>query len=99
MRDQDWTPYQFQEDCCEAVSDGKHGILNAPTGSGKTYALVTPPESAHVLMTYKSGPDLFINIDVVVVDKWHELVGNKRGVQTELVVACIRSSATAAVVL
>ncbi len=33
------TPFPFQEEVWNAMMEGKSGILNAPTGSGKTYAL------------------------------------------------------------
>lgn len=37
-----WTPFPFQIKTWKAFLDGKHGLLNAPTGSGKTYALWIP---------------------------------------------------------
>ena len=37
-----WTPFDFQTDTWQAYAEGKHGLLNAPTGSGKTYALWVP---------------------------------------------------------
>ncbi len=40
--DQGWKPFAFQEETWHAFLDGKHGLLNAPTGSGKTYALWFP---------------------------------------------------------
>ncbi|MDF0707798.1 ligase-associated DNA damage response DEXH box helicase [Flagellimonas okinawensis] len=39
---QNWRPFTFQKDTWQAFLDGKHGLLNAPTGSGKTYALWFP---------------------------------------------------------
>lgn len=39
---QSWKPFQFQTDTWQAFAEGKHGLLNAPTGSGKTYALWVP---------------------------------------------------------
>ena len=39
---QGWTAFQFQKDTWEAYLSGKSGLLNAPTGSGKTYALWVP---------------------------------------------------------
>ncbi len=36
---QNWTPYPFQTQTWEACVKGKCGIVNAPTGSGKTFAL------------------------------------------------------------
>ncbi|RNC92006.1 MAG: ligase-associated DNA damage response DEXH box helicase [Allomuricauda sp.] len=40
--EQDWTPHAFQKETWNAFLGGKHGLLNAPTGSGKTYALWFP---------------------------------------------------------
>ncbi len=35
----EWQPFPFQVETWEACLNGKSGLLNAPTGSGKTYAL------------------------------------------------------------
>jgi len=40
--DQNWKPFAFQKNTWTAFLQGKHGLLNAPTGSGKTYALWFP---------------------------------------------------------
>lgn len=40
--DQGWEPFAFQKQTWTAFLQGKHGLLNAPTGSGKTYALWFP---------------------------------------------------------
>ena len=151
-------PFGFQETCWEAVYYGNHGLLNAPTGYGKTYAillgalaramdenlkaseglrllwitplralakdlhraigellpellpgftvglrtgdtsdsekkkqdkkmpdiLVSTPESMQVLLSRKDHPELLGKLRWLVVDEWHELLGSKRGVQTEL---------------
>ncbi|MBO0342379.1 ligase-associated DNA damage response DEXH box helicase [Flagellimonas profundi] len=42
FQDQNWKPFPFQKETWKAFLDGKHGLLNAPTGSGKTYALWFP---------------------------------------------------------
>jgi ATP-dependent Lhr-like helicase len=34
-----WNAFSFQQECWDAIDKGKSGFLNAPTGSGKTYAL------------------------------------------------------------
>ncbi len=164
-----WQAFPFQREVAEAVLAGESGLLNAPTGSGKTYALwipllldfirqhpqdfakqkknglqvlwitplralakdicqanqaacdemgltwrveirtgdtsssqkakqkrsmpeglVTTPESLHVLFSAKNHRQLFQNLQAVVVDEWHELLGTKRGVQTELGLAHLR---------
>src|SRR5256885_14683248 len=38
----DWKPFPFQYEVWEKYHDGYSGILNAPTGSGKTFALWIP---------------------------------------------------------
>ncbi|MEM7659315.1 MAG: ligase-associated DNA damage response DEXH box helicase [Bacteroidota bacterium] len=158
-----WTPFPFQLETAQAYLEGKHGLLNAPTGSGKTYALwvpillqalqqpkpkkglkaiwitplralskdivnacqqacdeletgwtveartgdtsssvksrqkqrmpqglVTTPESMHVLFAQKEHHKWFENLQAIVVYEWHELLGTKRGTQTELVIAHLK---------
>lgn len=158
-----WEQFPFQQEMEAAYLDGYSGLLNAPTGSGKTFALFLPflagfinkhpdswstqknnglmmlwitplraltndirkamqevcdeiglpwrimtrtgdtsaadkqalkknlpevllttPESLHLMMAQKEYPKLFQNLQVVVIDEWHELLGTKRGVQVEL---------------
>ncbi len=37
-----WNPFQFQLETWQAYLNGKSGLVNAPTGSGKTYSLMVP---------------------------------------------------------
>lgn len=37
-----WQTFDFQKQTWEAYMDSCHGLINAPTGSGKTYSLVIP---------------------------------------------------------
>jgi len=37
-----WTPFSFQLQAWQAYLDGQSGLVNAPTGSGKTYSLLMP---------------------------------------------------------
>jgi ATP-dependent Lhr-like helicase len=46
--------------------------------------LLTTPESLHLMLAQKEYPKMFQNLEVVVIDEWHELLGTKRGVQVEL---------------
>ena len=39
---QEWKPFPFQIETWNAYLDGWNGIVNAPTGSGKTYAMFMP---------------------------------------------------------
>ena len=165
-----WTLFPFQKQTWNDYLDGKSGLLNAPTGSGKTFALwfpvileyinnnpdtwqkpkkngiqliwvtplralaqdiqkamqevcesiglpwqvvvrngdtdaktraaikrrppeclITTPETLHVLISQKDHDDLFQTVQAVVIDEWHELVGNKRGVQVQLALEYIQS--------
>lgn len=54
-------------------------------------ALVTTPESISLLLTYSDSAQLLRHLRLVLVDEWHELLGSKRGVQTELALARLRS--------
>jgi ATP-dependent Lhr-like helicase len=38
----DWEVAPFQQESWQAYYDGKSGLVNAPTGSGKTYSLLLP---------------------------------------------------------
>ncbi|ERM81561.1 DEAD/DEAH box helicase [Rhodonellum psychrophilum GCM71 = DSM 17998] len=166
-----YQPFAFQTETWEAYLMGKSGLLNAPTGSGKTFALwipilleyirdnpddwqkpkknglqiiwvtplralaqdiqkamqevcleiglpwkvsvrngdtdakqklsqkrnppeclVTTPETLHILLSQKENQKLFENLKCIVVDEWHELMGNKRGVQVQLAVQYIKAS-------
>lgn len=53
-------------------------------------AMVTTPESLSLLLSYRETRKAFEGLEAVVVDEWHELLGNKRGVQTELCLARLR---------
>jgi ATP-dependent Lhr-like helicase len=52
--------------------------------------LVTTPESLSLLLARADCGDLFAPLALVVVDEWHELIGNKRGVQVQLALARLR---------
>lgn len=54
------------------------------------FALITTPESLSLLLSYADTAALCANLDVVIVDEWHELLGSKRGVQLELCLARLR---------
>jgi len=164
-----WEPFSWQTEVWEKFRSGSNGLLNAPTGTGKTFALFMPalmqwmdmhpdtwktkkgnglqllwitplralardleksmsdaveeiglpwsvqrrtgdvsqsvkqkqkkqmpevliitPESLHVLLSQKGYPGRFKDLKSVVVDEWHELLGSKRGTQTELALSRLR---------
>ncbi|MCQ2994712.1 ligase-associated DNA damage response DEXH box helicase [Pseudomonas syringae] len=53
-------------------------------------ALITTPESLTLLQTRADAQSTFSTLKMVVVDEWHELIGNKRGVQLQLALARLR---------
>jgi ATP-dependent Lhr-like helicase len=154
-----WQPDAFQKEAWQAFADGYSGLVNAPTGSGKTYSLLLPilesnskpkglqaiwitpiralakeihqstlraveglnlnwtvgvrtgdtttserarqkksmpnllittPESLHLLLASKGYPKTFKNLQALVADEWHELMGSKRAVLLELALSRLR---------
>ena len=55
--------------------------------------LVTTPESASLMLSRADSREQLSGIALVVVDEWHELIGTKRGVQVQLVLARLRAFA------
>lgn len=54
------------------------------------HTLVTTPESLSLMLTHADLPQSLAGLRAVIVDEWHELLGTKRGVQTELCLARLR---------
>ncbi len=52
--------------------------------------LVTTPESLSLLLARADASEVLGRVRMVVVDEWHELLGNKRGVQVQLALARLR---------
>jgi ATP-dependent Lhr-like helicase len=52
--------------------------------------LITTPESLSLMLTQANHRETFGHLQCVVVDEWHEMIGNKRGVQVELALARLR---------
>ncbi len=50
-------------------------------------ALVITPESLSLLLARADAREVLRTVRMVVVDEWHELIGNKRGVQVQLALA------------
>ena len=53
-------------------------------------ALVTTPESLSLFLTRENAATELGGVHTVIVDEWHELIGNKRGVQVQLALARLR---------
>jgi ATP-dependent Lhr-like helicase len=88
------------QDVCETIGLPWQVVVRNGDTDAKTRAaikrrppecLITTPETLHVLISQKDHADLFQNVQAVVVDEWHELVGNKRGVQVQLALEYIQS--------
>jgi len=60
---------------------------------GKADVLVITPESLALLLSYADTATRFHALRCVVVDEWHELLGNKRGVLLQLCLARLRQIA------
>lgn len=163
-----WTPFDYQRRAWRTFLEGRSGLINAPTGMGKTFAaalgpmaealgrpphraepgckmiwvtplralaadiaaslrqplgdldlpwnvgirtgdtsssvrrrqkqsppdvLVTTPESLTILLSYADTYRRMASLQCVVVDEWHELLSTKRGTQTELALARLRTIA------
>ena len=54
-------------------------------------ALVTTPESLSLMISRAQAPQELASVTHLVVDEWHELIGNKRGVQVQLAIARLRA--------
>ena len=74
------------------------GLRTGDTGSSERArqgrklpsALITTPESLTLLLTRGDAEIQFAGLRMLVVDEWHELIGNKRGVQLQLALARLR---------
>jgi len=49
--------------------------------------LLVTPESLHLLLGQKQHQRFFRDLRCIAVDEWHELLGSKRGVMTELAIS------------
>jgi ATP-dependent Lhr-like helicase len=74
------------------------GVRSGDTSSSERAAqtrrlpsvLVTTPESLSLLLSRADAPAQLGRAALVVVDEWHELMGNKRGVQVQLALARLK---------
>lgn len=53
--------------------------------------LVTTPETLCLLLSQADSAKFFQDLELVVVDEWHELLSSKRGTQVELALARLRN--------
>ncbi len=64
FRHKNWQAFPFQQEAWEAYLSGYHGLVNAPTGSGKTYSLVLPILIEH-LKNYPTPPKRSIGLQAI----------------------------------
>ncbi len=85
----------------DGLAEVKHwsaGARSGDTGATERAAqnkhlptvLVTTPESLSLLLARADSRQVLGSVRLVVVDEWHELLGNKRGVQVQLALARLR---------
>lgn len=61
--------------------------VRARQGKNLPEVLVTTPESLSLLLANTDAQVRLRSVQVVIVDEWHELLANKRGVQVQLAMA------------
>ncbi|AZF51762.1 ATP-dependent, 3'-5' DNA helicase (strand annealing activity) [Pseudomonas sp. R4-34-07] len=74
------------------------GLRTGDTSSGERArqtrrqptVLITTPESLTLMLARADSEVSLAHLRMVVVDEWHELIGNKRGVQLQLALARLR---------
>ena len=75
----------------EARTGDTPAALRARLRKKLPHTLVTTPESLSLMLTHADFPEKLAGLRCVIVDEWHELLGTKRGVQTELCLARLRT--------
>ena len=100
------TTRALAEPLAELGFDWQVGLRTGDTASGERSrqdrqppaALVTTPESLSLMLSRADAPERLGGVVMVVVDEWHELIGNKRGVQVQLALARLRRFAPGLIV-
>lgn len=88
--------------CLELDLDWIIGVRNGDTTQSEKLqqkkqmpeVLIITPESLHLLLAQKSTSNYFDQLQCIVADEWHELIGSKRGVMTELAISRIKGLVT-----
>jgi ATP-dependent helicase Lhr and Lhr-like helicase len=81
-------------DCCPWTVGARTGDTTSSERAAQTRrlpsVLVTTPESLSLMLSKADACETLASVRLVVVDEWHELMGNKRGVQVQLALARLR---------
>ncbi len=88
----------MREVCTDLELDWQVGVRNGDTSQADKLkqkkqmpeVLIITPESIHLLLAQKQTLGYFDDLQCIVADEWHELLGSKRGVMTELGISRIR---------
>ncbi|WP_214227588.1 ligase-associated DNA damage response DEXH box helicase [Pedobacter sp. B4-66] len=88
----------MREACDELQLDWVVGVRNGDTPQSEKLkqkkqmpeVLIITPESMHLLLAQKSTFNYFDQLQCIVADEWHELLGSKRGVMAELAISRIK---------
>lgn len=88
----------MREVCSELELDWHVGVRNGDTAQNEKLkqkkqmpeVLIITPESIHLLLAQKDTLRYFDELQCIVADEWHELLGSKRGVMAELAISRIR---------
>lgn len=75
----------------EARTGDTPSALRARLRKRLPHTFVTTPESLSLMLTHADFAEKLGGLKCVIVDEWHELLGTKRGVQTELCLARLRA--------
>ncbi len=89
---------QPAEGAAPAFDSWSTGARSGDTAPGERSAqdkrlpttLVTTPESLSLMLSRADAQASLGSVRLVVVDEWHEMLGNKRGVQVQLALARLR---------
>jgi ATP-dependent Lhr-like helicase len=92
----------MREVCSELELDWHIGVRNGDTSQSEKLqqkkqmpeVLIITPESIHLLLAQKNTYTYFDSLQCIVADEWHELLGSKRGVMTELGISRIKGLLT-----
>ncbi|AMP97605.1 DNA ligase-associated DEXH box helicase [Pedobacter cryoconitis] len=88
----------MREVCLELEIDWQVGVRNGDTPQNEKLkqkkqmpeVLIITPESMHLLLAQKNSLSYFEDLQCIVADEWHELLGSKRGVMAELAISRIK---------
>ncbi len=75
----------------EARTGDTPASLRAKLRKQLPHTLVTTPESLSLMLTHEDTREKLQNLQCIIIDEWHELLGTKRGTQTELCLARLRN--------